>query len=130
LALSLPTVLQNSPIRDHEGSGADDDLTLPRRNGLLCHRRSAGHAEDQAAALPSISPTQEKEIRDFVQGENQTSVAIPSTFKLAPGATLPDGVNLYAFDSDMSAAQFRYTLIGGKIVVADPASRKVIWILE
>jgi len=35
-----------------------------------------------------------------------------------------------AFDADMSAARFHYTLIGGKIIVADPASHKVIWILE
>jgi hypothetical protein len=57
-------------------------------------------------------------------------VAVPSSFQLSPGATLPAGVNLYAFDADMSAARFRYTLIGGRIVVADPTSRRVIWVLE
>src|SRR5215203_252681 len=89
-----------------------------------------GRAQEQAAAPLAISPVQEKEIREFVESEHRTSVAVRSSFQLSPGATLPNGVNLYAFDADMSAAQFRYTLIGGRIVVADPASRKVIWILE
>ena len=89
-----------------------------------------GQAQDQAGAPPSISPAQEKEIREFVEGEHRTSVAVPASFQLAPGATLPDGVALYEFDTGMSTVQFRYTLIGGKIVVADPGSRKVIWILE
>ena len=89
-----------------------------------------GQAQDQAGAPPSISPAQEKEIREFVESEHRTSVAVPSSFQLSPGVSLPDRVNLYAFDADMSAARFHYTLIGGKIVVADPASRKVIWILD
>jgi hypothetical protein len=89
-----------------------------------------GQAQDQAGAPPSISPAQEKEIREFVESEHRTSTAVPASFQLSPGATLPDGVNLYEFDADMSTARFRYTLIGGKIVVADPANRKVIWILQ
>jgi len=89
-----------------------------------------GQAQDQAGAPPSISPAQEKDIRELVESEPRTSTAVRSSFQLAPGATLPEGVNLYEFDADMSTARFRYTLIGGKIVVADPGSREVIWILE
>lgn len=40
------------------------------------------------------------------------SVAVLASFRLSPGASLPDGVNLYEFDAGMSAARFRYTLIG------------------
>jgi hypothetical protein len=89
-----------------------------------------GLAQDQATGPGSISPAQDNEIRTFVLKESRTSAAVPAMFKLSVGSTLPQSVELHAFDTDMSTARFRYTLIGGKIVVVDPGSRRVVRILE
>jgi Protein of unknown function (DUF1236) len=87
-------------------------------------------AQDKAAAPNSVSLEQAKEIREFVLKENRTSAAVPAMFKLGVGAILPPSVELHAFDGDMGAAWLRYTIIGGKIVVVDPDSRRVVHILE
>jgi Protein of unknown function (DUF1236) len=89
-----------------------------------------GLAQGQATAPEPLSPTQEKEIREFVLNEGRTSAAVPAKFKLLVGATLPQSVEFYPFDADLGAAQFRYTIIGGRIVVVDPGSRRIMRILE
>src|SRR4051812_31549599 len=87
---------------------------------------SAAVLPGQAQVSASLSPAEEKEIREFVLSEHRVSVAVPVSFQLSVGAVLPQSAELYPFHSGMSTAQFQYTIVGGKIVVAAPASRRVI----
>jgi hypothetical protein len=89
-----------------------------------------GQAQDQATTLPSLSPAQEKEIRESVLNEHRMSASIPTSFKLSVGATLPQNVELHAFGPVINMAQYRYTIILGKIVLVEAGSRRIVRILE
>ena len=89
-----------------------------------------GLAQDQPTATNSISSTQENEIRQYVLEEKRLSVSIPASLKLSVGVHLPPTVELFPFDPKMSVAQYRYTVIGGKTVVVNPRTRRVISIIE
>jgi hypothetical protein len=77
----------------------------------------------------TITPQQQTAIRGYVTKEKRTSVTAPSGFTVSSGAVVPESVELYSFPSDVGV-NYRYSVIGGRTVVVDPGTRKVIEVVE
>jgi hypothetical protein len=84
----------------------------------------------QDASLTTITPAQEVKIREFVAGEKRTSVAVPASFRLSVGAEVPQIVELYEFSADVRLGSHQYTIIGGRTVLVDPSTRKIVRIMD
>lgn len=78
----------------------------------------------------TITPQQETAIKTYVTKEKTKSMAAPSGFTLAPGAAVPEAVELHSFGSDMGMTHYRYSVINNRTVVVDPQTRKVIKIID
>src|SRR5215208_718117 len=86
-------------------------------------------AAQEVTASLNFSPAQEAKIREFVAGEHRTSTAVPASFKLSVGTEVPPTLMLYELGADLDMGQYRYNVIGGKMVIIDPNSRKVVRVL-
>jgi hypothetical protein len=84
----------------------------------------------QDTSLTTITPAQEVKIREFVASEKRTSVAVPVSFRMSVGAEVPQLVELYQLDADVGLGPHRYTIIGGKTVLVDPSTRKIVRIMD
>jgi hypothetical protein len=74
-----------------------------------------------------IQPEQETVIREYVQKKPIASIDLPGV-ELNIGSTVPDTVELHAVD--VPDVQYRYVVVGGRTVLVDPATRKVVHIMN
>jgi hypothetical protein len=78
----------------------------------------------------AITPEQRSKIKAHVLQEQRSSLAPPSGFAVAVGATLPAGITLYWMPPEAGVNRYRYTIVCNRAVVVDPDSRQVLEILD
>lgn len=75
-----------------------------------------------------IAPEQETVIRDYVVKNPVASVQLPSDVEITVGTALPDTVELYSIDAP--DVNYRYVIVGGRTVLVEPGSRRIVRIME
>lgn len=92
---------------------------------------SAGSALAQAVSL-DITPEQETTIYSTLS-TGGTIGAAPSNVTVAVGTELPREVELREVPATVkveSVRKYRYAVIGGRVVLVDPSSRKIVKVIE
>ena len=78
----------------------------------------------------TVTNEQQSKIRAYVTKQKPASVTAPSGFTVSTGAVLPQSVELEAFPADVGVANYRYSVVGGRTVVVEPGTRRIIEIIE
>jgi hypothetical protein len=87
----------------------------------------AGSAFGAMAQDVVISTEQEPVITEYVTKHTVTSVDVPDV-EVTVGTALPDTVELHKIDApDVS---YQYTVVNGSTVIVDPATRKIIKVIQ
>ena len=73
----------------------------------------------------TIDPGVETEVRTYVGRQNWRSVDVPGT--VAVGTELPASVELHTVPK---VERYRVTVVGGRTVLVDPGTRRVVRIIE
>ncbi len=73
----------------------------------------------------TIDPSVETEVRTYVGRQNWRSVDVPGT--VAVGTELPASVELHTVPK---VERYRVTVVGGRTVLVDPGTRRVVRIIE
>ena len=77
----------------------------------------------------TLGSTQQQQLNTYVVQRNTPSYAYSGT--LEPGAVLPEsGVTYYELPPDYNAPQYRYSVINKRTVIIDPATRRVVQIIN
>jgi hypothetical protein len=74
-----------------------------------------------------VSPEQQTVIREYVKKNPVASIDLPG-ISLDIGSTLPDTVELHQLD--VPDAKYEYVVVGGRTVLVDPGTHKVIYTLD
>ncbi len=77
----------------------------------------------------TVTTDQQAKVRTYITKEKPAAVAAPSGVTIAVGSTLPESVELRIFPSDVGVTQ-RYTVIGGRTVLVEPSTRRIIEVIE
>jgi hypothetical protein len=77
-----------------------------------------------------ITPEQDTVIREYVTKQKVEPVTPPADFEVSVGATLPDTVEVHALDVPDMQVRYDYVVLGGRTVLVEPASRKIVHIIE
>jgi hypothetical protein len=82
-----------------------------------------------AAQTVVITPEQETVVREYVKA-NPVVVKRPSNFELVVGAIIPDIFKPGALADNTLPNQYQYVVIDGRTALIDPATRKVVYIMN
>ena len=74
----------------------------------------------------TISPAEETEIRTYVTKERWRSVDVPAA-EVVVGRELPSTVELHTVPK---VEKYRVAVVGGRTVLVDPGTRKIVKIIE
>ncbi len=77
----------------------------------------------------TVTTDQQAKIRTYIAKEKPAAVTAPSGVTVSVGSTLPESVELRTFPSDVGVTQ-RYTVIGGRTVLVEPGTRRIIEVVE
>ena len=87
----------------------------------------AAHAQDAVI----ITPEEEVIIRDYVRAHPVEVVERPSNFELVLGAIVPDILKPGALEENtLPDRSYQYVVVDGRTALIDPATRRVVYILE
>jgi hypothetical protein len=78
----------------------------------------------------TITRQDEPKIKEYVVKEHVQPVPPPPGWTAAPGAVIPQAVELHAFPAEAPWHTYRYAVIGGETVLVDPASRHVVSVIR
>ena len=89
---------------------------------------ASGQAWAQTAVI--LAPEQRVKIKEYVVREKVRPVTVRE--RISVGATLPGDVAIVAVPSDWgpSVASYRYAYVGNQVVFVDPASRRIVEIID
>ena len=73
----------------------------------------------------TVTTDQQAKIKTYIAKEKPAAVTAPSGVTVSVGSTLPEAVELRTFPTDVGVTQ-RYTVIGGRTVLVEPSTRKII----
>ncbi|HVL71618.1 MAG TPA: DUF1236 domain-containing protein [Beijerinckiaceae bacterium] len=73
-----------------------------------------------------INPDQEKQIRELA-GKNG---AVPGPIRMAPGATLPSGIELRDLPAQIGLGPYGYARLGDQVVIVDPDTRRIVHVVQ
>jgi hypothetical protein len=74
-----------------------------------------------------IAPEQETVIKEYVTKQKVRSVDVPNV-TVSVGASLPETVELHTVD--VPDVKYRYAVVGGKTVLVEPSTRKVVHVIN
>jgi hypothetical protein len=77
----------------------------------------------------TVTTDQQAKIKTYIAKEKPAAVTAPSGVTVSVGSTLPEAVELRTFPTDVGVTQ-RYTVIGGRTVLVEPSTRKIIQVIE
>jgi hypothetical protein len=77
----------------------------------------------------TVTTDQQAKIKTYIAKEKPATVTAPSGVTASVGSTLPETVELRTFPTDVGVTQ-RYTVVGGKAVLVEPSTRKIIQVIE
>jgi hypothetical protein len=78
----------------------------------------------------TLQPEVRTKVRQYVTTNKPRAVTAPSGFQVSVGATLPEAVELETFPADVGVTQYRYVGIGGRTVLVEPGSRRIIEVFD
>jgi hypothetical protein len=82
-------------------------------------------------AMEVIDNTQRSAIRTYITQERVAVTTLPSNYEIAVGSTVPAGVTFRTFPQTVGVANYGYFVApGGKTVLVEPSSRRVVQIVE
>jgi hypothetical protein len=79
-------------------------------------------------AVGSISAQDQAYVREYVVEHRRPSVRVEGP--VAVGATLPRQVSVYPVEGNPAFANYRYTWVNDRAVLVDPATRRVVYVIE
>ena len=82
-----------------------------------------------AAQTVVITPEQETVVREYVK-TNPVVVERPSNFELVVGALIPDILKPGELAENTLPNKYQYVVIDGRTALIDPATRKVVHIMD
>jgi hypothetical protein len=74
-----------------------------------------------------IAPEQETVIREYVKSKPIASIDLPGV-EFNIGTTVPETVELHKIEAP--DVDYSYTVVGGRTYVVEPATRKIIHVLD
>ena len=84
-----------------------------------------------AQAVVEFSPQQERTVYTNIYGQRVVTETTPE-FDVTVGAVLPGQVQLYEVPATVEyapARQYRYVTVGSRVVLVEPATRKVVRVI-
>jgi hypothetical protein len=84
-----------------------------------------------AQAVLEITPQQERTVYTNIYGQRVVTETIPQ-FDVSVGAVLPGEVQVYEVPATVEyepVRQYRYVTVGNRVVLVEPASRRVIRVI-
>ena len=88
----------------------------------------AGVGAVAGGALGSISAQDQTYVRGYVVEHRRPSVSVEGD--VVVGGTLPRQVEIYPVEGNPAFANYRYTWVNDRAVLVDPASRRIVYIVE
>jgi hypothetical protein len=91
-----------------------------------------GAAAAQAATFTLAAADQTK-LKDWIMQQKTASVAAPAGFNVAVGQTLPANIMLVAIPASVGVTVVgmnQYAVIDNKIVLADPMTKKIVYVFS
>ncbi len=92
---------------------------------LLAALPSVGQTTTTTSTV-TLTPQQQTQIREYVVKEQRPSMTVES-LDVEPGATLPPNVTFYSVPQ---SDQYQYTVVNQKRVLVDPATRRVVEVIQ
>jgi len=83
-----------------------------------------------AADTIIITPDQQTVIHDYVVEQNAPAYVPADGVEIGVGSTLPDTVELHSIDAPDVQPVYSYVLVDGRTVLVDPATRRIVQIIE
>jgi hypothetical protein len=77
-----------------------------------------------------ITPQQDTVIREYVVREHVAPVAPPPDFDVTLGATVPEVVEIRPLSVPEVQTQYDYVVLDNHTVLVDPATRRIVHILD
>ena len=77
-----------------------------------------------------ITPEQETVIHKYVVEQNVPAYAPTDGVEISVGSTLPDTVELHSIDAPDVQPVYSYVLVDGRTVLVDPATRRIVKIID
>jgi hypothetical protein len=94
---------------------------------------SAGAAAIAQTAAFTLAPADQTKFTAWVTEEKKADVPAPAGFTVQVGAVVPESVTLYEIPATVGVStvtKYRYVKIGGKVVLVDPADRKIVYVVS
>ena len=88
----------------------------------------AGVGAVAGGALGSISAQDQAYVRGYVVQNRRPSVRVQGD--VVVGGTLPQQVAVYPVEGNPAFSDYRYTWVNDRAVLVDPASRRIIYVIE
>lgn len=88
----------------------------------------AGVGAVTGGALGSISAQDRTYVREYVVENRRPSVRVQGD--VAVGATLPQQVAVYPVEGNAAFSNYRYTYVNDRAVLIDPATRRVVYVID
>ncbi|WP_105382920.1 DUF1236 domain-containing protein [Neorhizobium alkalisoli] len=80
-----------------------------------------------AAQTVVIAPEQETVIKEYVTKQKVKSIDVPNV-TVSIGTALPETVELHTVD--VPDVKYRYAVVGGKTVLVEPGTRKIVHVIN
>jgi hypothetical protein len=77
-----------------------------------------------------ITPEQDTVIKQHIVKQHVEEVAPPADVELSVGSTLPDTVELRPLNVPDIQTQYEYVVVGGRTVLVDPGTRKIVHVID
>jgi hypothetical protein len=114
-------------------TGAALAQTAPTTTAPGAAEKATVGTTSPAGATGSVAATltteQQSKVKAFIAKEKVKSVAAPSGFTVAAGATFPASVELRTFPADVGVKQ-SYAVVGERTVLVEPGTRRIVQVIQ
>jgi Protein of unknown function (DUF1236) len=124
LAITGAALAQTAPATTAPGaSGAAGSAGAKATVGTTAPAGATG------SVAATLTAEQQSKVKAFIAKEKVKSVAAPAGFTVAAGATLPASVELRTFPADVGVKQ-SYAVVGERTVLVEPATRRIVQVIQ
>ena len=115
--------LAGSCFRSTKGDGHEQ---APDIGGILLLAGTGLAAADTIV----VTPEQETVIHNYIVEQDAPAYVPADGADISVGSTLPDTVELHSIDAPDVQPVYSYVLVGGRTILADPATRRIVKIID
>ena len=94
---------------------------------------TVGPGAAAAQATFTLAAADQTKLKDWIMQQKTASVAAPAGFNVAVGQTLPANIMLVAIPASVGVTVVgmnQYAVIDNKIVLADPMTKKIVYVFS